>query len=297
MIDDPHDVEGVIQRARLELYRDNLTGALEILEANYQSFPSPRYSAETARIRSWLGHLHSREAYAAAYEQYYRAVKRRRRLKGLDRAFRTLTGRKTRKMVARCAQHPEFQLLEREVRAVGARRVLDAGCGEGRVALTLGARHPTMRIEGIEVSWTNVTIAGRLNRFRNVTFHQGLIEEADRLFPVGSFDLAYSFGVLEHVSDVDETVAAVLTLLRPGGRCCLVVPMNEFKVVGSLPEFTPSDAAGHVRVFTEADLRARFGDYPDFSLVKLPGEWRPGRYPDAIVPEEFGSFFVAFGKA
>ena len=54
---DPLDTEGTIQKVRLELYRDNLEGALEILGGAYDTFPSPRYSAEAAQIRGWLRHL------------------------------------------------------------------------------------------------------------------------------------------------------------------------------------------------------------------------------------------------
>jgi hypothetical protein len=65
----------------------------------YAVFPSPRYSAEAARVRGWLRHLQTRVAYVTAYEQYYRSVKLGLRLQMLDRTFRTLTGRRTRKMV------------------------------------------------------------------------------------------------------------------------------------------------------------------------------------------------------
>jgi SAM-dependent methyltransferase len=294
---DPLNTEGTIQQVRLELYRDNLEGALEMLGKAYETFPSPRYSAEAARIRGWLRHLKSREAYVTAYERYYRSVKLGWRLQMLDRAFRTLTGRRTRKMVERCATNAEYRLLEREVVALGATRVLDAGCGEGRMALTLGARHPDIRVDGIEVAPTNVRIGRRLNRFPNVVFHQGLIEEAGDHFPIASFDLVYSFGVLEHVWDVDETVTSMVKLLRPGGRLCLVVPMLELEAAGPLPEFAPQDAACHVRVFAERGLRERFAGYPDFALKQLPGEWRSGRYPEAIVPVAFGSFFVAFTRS
>jgi SAM-dependent methyltransferase len=293
---DSLDTDGVIQQVRLQLYRDNLQGALEILGDAYETFPSPRYSAEAARIRGWLDHLTTREAYVAAYEKYYRSVKSGMGLQMVDRAFRTLTGRRTRKMVERCAANPEYRLLERETLALGATRVLDAGCGEGRMALTLGARHPRIRIDGVEVSTTNIRIARQLNRFPNVVFHEGLIEEAGSYFPCDTFDLVYSFGVLEHGWDVDEAVGAVLKMLRPGGRLCLVVPMQEFEAAGPLPEFTPEATACHVRVFTERGLRERFGGYPHLALTKLPGEWRPGRYPEAIVPSEFGSFFVAFTR-
>jgi hypothetical protein len=99
------------------------------------------------------------------------------------------------------------------------------------------------------------------------------------------------------VWDVDEAISAAFKMLRPGGRYCAVVPMNEFRTTGPLPEFNPEDTACHVRVFGEEDLRERFGSCPGFSLIKLPGEWRPGRYPETIEPVEFGAFFVAVSKA
>jgi 2-polyprenyl-3-methyl-5-hydroxy-6-metoxy-1,4-benzoquinol methylase len=91
-------------------------------------------------------------------------------------------------------------MLEREVLEHAARRVLDAGCGEGRMALTLGARHPDISVEGLEVSRTNVRIAQRLNCFSNVEFHEALIEEADRILPPCRFDLVYCSGVLASMS-------------------------------------------------------------------------------------------------
>lgn len=182
--------------------------------------------------------------------------------------------------------------------AIEASRVLDGGCGEGGVALALGARHPRIQVVGLDVSATNVRLAQKLNRFPNVTFRQGLAEEAHLLFEPDSFDLAYSFAVLEHVRDVDETVASLLKVLRPGGRFCFVVPMHEFTATGLLPEYTPIHGyADHVRVFTGAELRERFGGHEGFSLHKIPGEWKPGEFPDCLKPVEFGSFFVAFTKS
>ena len=255
----PADIDTVIQKVRFELYRENLEGALELLEVARAAHPDPRYREQAERI---------------------------------------LLGRKTRKLVCRRAEHPEFQLLEGEVLAVRAARVLDGGCGEGGVALALGARHGDIRVDGVEVSATNVKIARKLNRYPNVAFHQGLAEEVHLLFPPESFDLAYSFAVLEHVRDVNATVASMLTVLRSGGRFCFVVPMHEFVAKGPIPEYAPTHGyADHVRVFTEAELRRRFGGNPGFSLHKIPGSWKPGEFPDCFVPLEFGSFFVAFSKS
>ena len=130
----PIDIDGVIQQARLA-----------------------------------LDHLVSRDAYRTAYERYYRGVKRRFRLKLLEREIRALIGRKTERMVARCARHPASQLLEKGSARTGG--ALDVGCAaKGRMALTLGARHPGIRVDRIEISPTNVRIARRLNRLLNVTY-------------------------------------------------------------------------------------------------------------------------------
>ena len=286
----------LLQQVQLLLYRDDLRGALELLDGAYARTANPVYKEHAERVRGWTEHLRSRAAYADAYEAYYHGRKGRRTLKHLERDLRVLLGFKTRKVVRRTAKDPEYQRLEREVEAVRPARVFDAGSGEGRVALTLAARHPSVQVDAIDVSPTNVRLSSRMSRFRNLRFHCGLIEDAERLLPPGAFDLAYSFAVLEHVRDVDEVVAAIMARLRPGGRFCFVVPMNEFVVNGHLPDCRHEDGvAGHVRVFSETLLRERYGALPGFTLEKIHGEW-PKDYPPALTPVEFGVFFVAVTK-
>ena len=291
----PRDVDAVIQSVRFELFRENIHGALEIVEAARAAHPDPRYAEQASRIRSWLTHLESRESYVEAQEEQYRRLRWKTGLKLLEKRVRMLIGRKTRKLIERRARDPEFQELEREVAAVRPRRVLDAGSGEGGVAMALGARHGELRVEGVEVSPTNAKIARQLNRFANVGFRQGLAEEVHLYFSTGSFDLAYSFAVLEHVRDVAETVRSIETVLRPGGRFAFVVPMHELRAVGPIPDYTPVHGyADHCRVFTESELRQRFGPRKDFRLVKVPGAWKHGELPDCFEPIEFGSFFVSY---
>ena len=293
----PRDVDAVIQSVRFELYRENIYGALEIVEAARAAHPDPRYAEQASRIRSWLTHLESRESYVAAQEEQYRRLRWKAGLKLLEKRIRMLIGRKTRRLIERRARDPEFQELEREVAAVRPRRVLDAGSGEGGVAMALGARHPELRVEGVEVSPTNAKIARQLNRFANVGFRPGLAEEVHLYFSTGLFDLAYSFAVLEHVRDVAETVRSIETVLRPGGRFAFVVPMHELRAVGPIPDYTPVHGyADHCRVFTESDLRQRFGHRKDFRLVKVPGAWKHGELPNCFEPIEFGSFFVSYAK-
>jgi 2-polyprenyl-3-methyl-5-hydroxy-6-metoxy-1,4-benzoquinol methylase len=288
------DVEATIQRVRLRLYNEDIEGALALVEAAAAAHPDPRYASEADGVRRRLAHVGSREAYLDAQEAQYRRLRGRLSLRYLEKQLRTLLGRKTRKLVARRADKDEFRLLEREVVAMRARRVLDGGAGEGGVALALAARHPEITVEAVEASITNVGMARRLNRFANATFRHGLIEEVHRTFPPASFDLVYSFAVLEHVRDVEETVRAVFTVLRPGGRFCFVVPMLEFAAKGPLPPYEPIHGyCDHVRAFTEAGLRQRFGDAPDFVLEKIPAIEKAHKFPSFLVPLALGAFFVA----
>ena len=156
--------------------------------------------------------------------------------------------------------------------------------------MALCARHPELTVDGVEVSFTNVRIARQLNRWKRASFRQGLAEEVHEYFEPGRFDLAYSFAVLEHVRDVDATVRSILTVLRPGGRFCFVVPMHEFRARGPIPDYQPVHGyADHCRVFSEADLRRRWGGEPGFRLAKIPGAWKHGEIPDCFEPVEFGS--------
>lgn len=289
-------MDPVLQQVQLLLYRDDLRGAIDLLDDAHARTHDAVYKEHAERVRGWMQHLHSRAAYAEAYEDYYHGLKGRLTLKHLERDLRVFLGFKTRKVVRRTAKDPEFRMLEREVVAVQPKRVFDAGSGEGRVALTLAARHPSARIDAIDVSRTNVRLSSRMNRFKNLRFHCGLIEEADRHLPPGDFDLAYSLAVLEHVRDVDEVVASIMGRLRPGGRFCFVVPMNEFVVDGDLPDCRhDGGVAGHVRTFSEASLRERFGALPGFTLEKIPGDL-PKHLPPALTPLAFGSYFVAVSK-
>ena len=292
---DPRDPDAALQAVRFELYRENIYGALEMLEAAHAAHPHPRYAEQVARIRSWLTHLASREAYISAQDEQYRRLRWRIGLKFIEKRIRMMLGRKTRKMIERRGRDPEFQALEREVAAVRPWRVLDAGSGEGGVAMALAARHPEMEVDGVEVAATNVKIATRLNRFGNVRFRQGLAEEVAHAFAPGSFDLVYSFAVLEHVRDVQETIGSIMTVLRPGGRFCFVVPMHEFRAIGPIPDYTPIHGyADHCRVFSERELHERFGREKDYRVVKIPGRWKPAEFPQTLEPIEFGSFFVSY---
>lgn len=91
--------------------------------------------------------------------------------------------------------------------------VLDAGCGLGgfaEYALEWGAA----RVVGVDLSAAIDAARERLGD--RVDFVQGDIYALP--FERGSFDLAYSIGVLHHLPDPERGFQAVAATVRPGGR-------------------------------------------------------------------------------
>jgi SAM-dependent methyltransferase len=95
----------------------------------------------------------------------------------------------------------------------GAARVLDVGCGEGQVARLALARGAATAI-GVDPTWTQVQEAAA--RGGGASYGRagaGALPLAD-----ASFDAAVACLVFEHIRDVDDAIAEVARVLRPGGR-------------------------------------------------------------------------------
>jgi SAM-dependent methyltransferase len=110
---------------------------------------------------------------------------------------------------------PEYeeQILPLAARELaGAATVLDVGCGDGqvsRLAAKLGAA-----VIGIDPTWNCVRVADE----RGTTVARA--GAAALPFAEGSFDAVVACLVFEHIRDVDDAIAEVSRVLRPGGRFC-----------------------------------------------------------------------------
>jgi len=97
-------------------------------------------------------------------------------------------------------------------------RILDYGCGQGKWSLLLQEMYPEAEIVGIDIS--EVAIAKASQKFPQ---HQFLVFDGDRAsLEDSSFDLVFSFHVLEHVHDVATSIKDIARLLRPGGCACII---------------------------------------------------------------------------
>ena len=92
---------------------------------------------------------------------------------------------------------------------------------------------------------------------------RGVNGDATRLpFPDGTFDRVIASEVLEHIPDDGAAFAELARVLRPGGTLAVTVPawLPE-RICWALSDeyHAPFVEGGHVRIYTEAELRRRCG--------------------------------------
>jgi 2-polyprenyl-3-methyl-5-hydroxy-6-metoxy-1,4-benzoquinol methylase len=101
----------------------------------------------------------------------------------------------------------------------GPRRILDLGCGDGRLLAMLrehGA--PGWQLEGLDFSEAAVARC----RARGFPARAGRVEDFDA--PDASFDAVVMMQILEHLDDPRSALARVAALLRPGGVLVVETP-------------------------------------------------------------------------
>lgn len=110
------------------------------------------------------------------------------------------------------------------------RRILDAGCGNGRVTALLSLLAPHSEIVGIDL----VDLTGakaNTSDLKNVSFENAdLLTGLSRL---GKFDFIYSQEVLHHTGDARRAFFNLVDLLNPSGKIAIYVyrrkaPAREF---------------------------------------------------------------------
>lgn len=94
----------------------------------------------------------------------------------------------------------------------GVRSILDIGCGEGQLSRALVTRGS--HVVGIDPTWRQVEVGAQ--RGGGVAYGQCA---ADALpFRDASFDAVLACLVFEHIDAIDEAVAEVARVVKPGGR-------------------------------------------------------------------------------
>lgn len=157
-----------------------------------------------------------------------------------------------------------------------ARRILDIGCGGGRLGAAL-KRRQDCRVEGIELdTLVSETAAGRLD-----AVHAGNVETDEFEFEEGEFDCVICADVLEHLREPLDVLRKIRRWLTPDGCLVTSIPnVRNHTVVQSLlaGNWTYESAglldADHVRFFTRREMEKllfRAGFQPE-ELRMVPGD-------------------------
>jgi SAM-dependent methyltransferase len=145
-------------------------------------------------------------------------------------------------------------------------RVLDLGCGTGRLSARLGAAG--FEVDGIDVEARAIQLGRRIlqrSGAERVTLHEGDAYDSAHPVAAGGYDALVCVEVLEHVDRWRELLGRGVQLLRPGGTLVVSVPRDP-------KQFTMLDEyGGHLRRFGDEELVGALRDSCEDIYVRRPG--------------------------
>jgi SAM-dependent methyltransferase len=171
--------------------------------------------------------------------------------------------------------HGALDLIELVVceAQLAGRRVLDVGCGTGRLAAFLAAEHGA-HVSGLDPSPEMLAVAER----RQNPGVELVLGRAEQLpFPDGQFERAVMFLVVQHV-DRPRAFAEVARVLAPSGRFAVVTPHPDFFggywMTGFFPSYLEVERA---RFPAQAALTAEFAA-AGFASSRFVEHWQQRSY-------------------
>jgi trans-aconitate 2-methyltransferase len=125
------------------------------------------------------------------------------------------------------------------LRLKGTERVLDLGCGNGKITAEIAARVPEGSVVGIDASAHMIAFASE--QYASATHPNLRFEASDiRHLPFREeFDLVVSFNALHWIPEQAEALRSILSAMKPGALAQLrLVPAGERKSLENVLEET-----------------------------------------------------------
>jgi trans-aconitate 2-methyltransferase len=147
-------------------------------------------------------------------------------------------------------------LLELE----GSERVLDVGCGDGRVTAEVAGRVPRGSVVGVDPSREMIAFASSRSG-PNLRFE---VADARSLPFRGEFDLVVTFNALHWVPEQERALRSIRSALKPDGRALIrLVPQGSRESLEDVIEETRSSPrwAGYFREFRRPYLHMTPEEY------------------------------------
>jgi ubiquinone/menaquinone biosynthesis C-methylase UbiE len=135
---------------------------------------------------------------------------------------------------------------------IGAKVILDAGCGEGLTLKKIIDRHPNSQVSGIDISEENISICE----------HFGLPVAKGDIFhlavPENSVDCCVLSEVIEHLDQPELALNRIQRVLKTQGRLVVVFPNDFVFKCARLITFKFKEAfynCGHFRQWTPSAIK------------------------------------------
>ena len=173
------------------------------------------------------------------------------------------------------------------------RRLLDVGCGDGRLTHRIAASYPTLQVVGLDKSGSMVAHArSRYGHRSNLRFEVGDIETYQASL---GFDIIHSFWALSWLQDHEAAARSMVQVLAPGGRLLLLIPLNNRHLYQSVEKIQSSPVwagslAGLANPVNSASLELYLEVYTKLGFA--PTAIRHVRYAHSFPgPEPLGRYF------
>jgi len=132
-------------------------------------------------------------------------------------------------------------------------RVLDAGCGDGLLALTLAARHPDWQLTGVDLREALLAGARERGANRGLANAEFVVADLTHRLPVSGFDAVMALECLNEIPDDRAALVTMAAALAPDGLFVVQAPHREWKPVLKGSDPTWRDEVRHG--YEEEELR------------------------------------------
>lgn len=145
--------------------------------------------------------------------------------------------------------------------SVGARRVLDVGCGLGKVTVYLAQKG--IEVVGIDISTRLISLARKKAQEHSVPV-DFQVTELSRFNSTEKFDVVLFAGVIEHIGNDEKIIGEAKRLLKKEGKIIITVPAfpllynNRDKRIGHLRRYTKKTLGEKLRSQGYTNIQHRY---------------------------------------
>jgi len=164
------------------------------------------------------------------------------------------------------------------------KKILETGCGTGRLCFAMARTHPDIQVTGTDISKDSIDLCnkGKVNKnINNVDFH--VMDINNMGFGDNTFDATFCEGVLQHIPDDLQGLKEMVRVTKKGGLVFSAsinwncYPHTIYKAIkGKRYEHYPERSYKHrdiIELFKKAGLKdiEIYGVHPGYGMQRIEG--------------------------